>query len=169
VNGKAAQLLSICAWLPKGAVVVEIGCMRYPNEIASEGYSTFYLAQECEKRGFEFHSVDNNQEAISLATTHVPSKFRSHLADGEEWLRAFTKPIDFLYLDGALDPEQTERQFTAATLAPGAVVAIDDVQNERSLRQGKGTALLPRLEREGWQVTVVPTVNGYEMAFAVAA
>lgn len=168
MNKKAAALLDAFKDLPDGANVVEIGCVRFTEEMASDGFSTVYLAQEALKRGWMFNSVDRDRGAVNRArivTQDLPVSV--HYADGREWLESFPDEIDGLYLDGAMSPGEAVSQYRAAKLAKKAVIAIDDVQSFFPYKRGKGDLLLDVLEDDGWDVSVVETEwPNYKMAIA---
>jgi predicted O-methyltransferase YrrM len=154
---------------PPGAGVVEIGCMRYPFESPTEGASTLYFARWCRAAGRPFTSVDTEKdnldtarkmlEAVDLSATFIQ-------APGEEALAALKQPICLLYLDGSNEPAETLAQFQAAEekMAPGCVVAIDDVQQIGQHDLGKGTAAIPYAQGKGWRVRLMATEPGYRMA-----
>lgn len=173
MNAKAATLLEAFDGLPAGATVVEIGCVRFPHEIASDGWSTVHLAHAAQARGWRLYSVDIDPSAVRnarSATAGLPISV--HLARGSEWLAGFAGPIDGLYLDGAAYPDEAVAQYEAANLSVGAVIAIDDIQpivDQRlgiAAERGKGDLLLDVLDRDGWTVMIVDTVPGYRMAVA---
>lgn len=171
MNEKAAALLKAFDRLPDGSRVVEIGCARFDTEIASDGWSTVYLGLAATMRGWTFNSVDNDPAAVACARMLLDAESLAgdvSVGDGAEWLSAHDKPIHGLYLDGALDPAQALKQYEAATLADGAVIAVDDVQAINAQQHGKGDLLLDRLRADGFEVEVVDTVpkGGYRMAIA---
>jgi predicted O-methyltransferase YrrM len=81
------------------------------------------------------------------------------------------QPICLLYLDGSNEPAETLAQFQAAEekMAPGCVVAIDDVQQIGQHDLGKGTAAIPYAQGKGWNVRVLATEPGYRMAILTQA
>lgn len=172
MNAKAARLVASIAHLGEGDVMVEIGCVRAPNEIPSDGYSTVYLAQAAKVQGFTFHSVDIDPNAVQIArhlTAGLPAQV--HLGDGAEWLQEQAdlpqiRSIDALFIDGAASPEEALSQYDAALLDPEAVVIVDDIQAIDTYVQGKGTELLTALERDGFEVQIYATEPGYLMAVA---
>jgi len=167
MNGKASTLLSALDGLPEGATVVEIGCVRFPGEIASDGWSTYYLAQAATDRGWALHSVDIDPGAVEHARTAADGLACTvHHADGASWLAAFPDAIDGLYLDGSADPGEAVEQYRAATLTASPVVVIDDVQRIGDQQRGKANLLLDVLADDGFDVRVVGTEPGYLMAVA---
>lgn len=168
MNRKASTLLAALDALPKGSVVVEIGTIRQDHDVPSDGFSTYYLAKRAVERDWEFHSVTNEPENTATARRVIDAGVGLHTADGAEWLGEFTKPINALYLDGAASPEEAMEQYWAANLAPGAIIAIDDVQNiDYEYERGKGTLLLDALAEEGYEVEIKPTEEpDYLMAIA---
>ena len=172
MNAKAALLLELTEGLGAGAVVVEVGTMRFGHEAPSDGASTLYLARRAKERGWKFVSIDNDEAAFLnaakvLRVHDLQAVADLRLDDGAIVLANLIGPIDFLYLDGAADPGEALAQFEAAEhrIAPWAVVAIDDIQEIRPGEPlGKGERLLPALEARGWTVEVRPTEPGYAMA-----
>lgn len=172
VNAKAERLLAVFDGLPRGSVFVEIGCVRFPEEIASDGYSTVYLAEAAKENGWELHSIDIDAAAVQNAqalTENLPNAV--HHADGAAWLKEFRGSIGGLYLDGAAQPQQAVDQYRAARLSDDAVIAIDDIQpiaagDVERLERGKGDLLLDVLAADGWTVDIHKTIPGYLMAVA---
>lgn len=167
MNRKAQRLLTSFGHLPSGSTVVEIGCVRVAEEVPTDGFSTFYLAQAAAERGWVFHSVDIDPNAVRAArkvTRGLPVKV--HRARGVDWLAKFDEPINGLYLDGAADPQQAVDQFRNAKLAQGAVIVIDDVQPIASSPRGKGDLLIDTLKDVGFRVRVYKTEPGFLMAVA---
>ena len=166
MNAKAAHLLAAFSHLSAGAVVVEIGCARFPEERPSDGYSTPYLAEAGAEHGWEFHSVDSDAAAVLNATNLIAGMPGTvHHADGVQWL-SHGPQIDGLYLDGSADPQEAVEQYRAAHLAPGAVVVVDDIQPIGEHALGKGHLLLDVLTADGYTVTIGATEPGYAMAVA---
>ena len=172
MNAKAALLLELTEGLGGGMVVVEGGTMRAPQEVASDGASTLYLARRAKERGWRFVSIDNDLDALINARTvlfaeSLDGAVTLQVGDGATVLFDMPDSIDFLYLDGAADPGEALAQFEAAkgNLAPSAIVAVDDIQEIRPGEPlGKGERLLPALQARGWTVEVTPTEPGYAMA-----
>lgn len=128
-----------------GAAVVEIGCMRYAYESPTEGASTLYFARWCRDSQRPFYSIDTELNNLDNARRILDKAGLSATfiqARGEDALNSVETPICLLYLDGSDVPAETLAQFQIAEkkLAPGAVVAIDDVQQMGTNEFGKGTA-----------------------------
>jgi predicted O-methyltransferase YrrM len=152
-----------------GAGVVEVGCMRYPFESPTEGASTLYFARWCGGANRPFISVDTEKEHLDTARKILEAvEVDATLiqARGEDVLAALKQAICLLYLDGSNEPAETLAQFRAAEdkMAPGCVVAIDDVQQIGGHAQGKGTAAIPYARSKGWNVRIMATEPGYRMA-----
>lgn len=167
VNRKAAALLAALASAPPGPVA-EVGAVRQNGEVASDGYSTVYLAQSCAVQGRPFYSFDVDPGAVALAnrglTRHgLPPLVQQR--DGAEAL-AELPPLAFLYLDGSDDPEETLAQFQAAYLLPVAVIAVDDANPYEGHCYGKADRLLPFLAGQGWRCELVATEPDYLMLIA---
>lgn len=165
MNRKAERLLAATDGLPDGAVLVEIGCVRRPDEIPSDGHSTVYLARAAKDYGWDFYSIDYSPAAVAIAQ-RLTDGAEVHCSDGATWLADYKGTIDFLYLDGSTDPGESLRQYTAARMSKHSTVVIDDVQQIGSQPHGKGDALLGLLERDGYRVTIHDTEPGYRMAVA---
>ena len=74
-NTKVATLYKLMEPLGWGSVVVEIGSIRYSEEVTSDdGWSTVYLASKAEERKWQFHSIDDDPQAIQIATTALLKK-----------------------------------------------------------------------------------------------
>lgn len=167
MNGKATALLDAFDGLGEGATVVEVGCVRFPHEIPSDGWSTFYLAQAAQERGWKFHTIDIDGGAVNHARDATATFAASvHHADGADWLREFPGPIEGLYLDGAADPSEAVDQYRAARLAEHPVIVMDDVQPIGEQQRGKADLLLDVLAEDGFQVRIIDTEPGYLMAVA---
>lgn len=170
VNRKATALLAAFDGLPAGALIVEIGCARFAREVPSDGWSTVHLARAAAEHGWRFQSVDIDDNAASVARDLLSSFDLDGdvwVDDGAEWLTACSAPIHGLYLDGSADPEEALKQYEAATLAPGAVVVVDDVQAIGDADFGKGDVLLERFAADGLVVEIVDTEPPrYQMAVA---
>lgn len=168
MNRKAERLLAAFSGLPEGSLVVEVGCARFRQEFASDGWSTVYLARAAAEHGWEFHSIDVSEEALDIArdlTDGLPVSF--HLGDGADWLANSDRLIDGLYLDGAAEPSETLDQYGAAPLAAGAVVVIDDTQKLNGYAHGKADAVLMLMHSDGgWRIDEFETEPGYRMAVA---
>lgn len=167
MNAKATTVLQAFDRLPAGAVVVEIGCVRFPSEISSDGYSTVHLARAATERRWVFHSVDIDPDAVEIAQAATEGlAVTVHCASGADWLGSCGLVIDGLYLDGAAEPEQAVAQYRVAELSGGAVIVIDDIQPIGLVERGKGDLLLDVLEADGWTVAIMDTEPGYRMAVA---
>lgn len=171
-NNKAATLYRLTESLALGSVIVEIGCIRYDEETASEdGWSTLYLASRAQRRGWEFHSIDKDLQAIQTARSvllkNVLPEARLHHADATEWLLGFDGVIDCLYMDGPDDPTINLNHLIAAYDKLRDLVIIDDTQEYGGNRWGKGSMTLPYLESKGWIVVHYLTDPGYRMSCAM--
>lgn len=171
-NNKAATLCKLTEPLGFGSIVVEVGCIRYSDEVASEdGWSTVYLARRAEERKWQFHSVDNDLQALQVAATVLLknglTETRLHHADATEWLLRFSGVIDCLYMDGLDDPNTNLSQLIAAYDKLQYMVIVDDTQEYGGNRWGKGSMTLPFLEGKGWIVRHYLTVPGYRMSCAM--
>ncbi len=170
-NNKAATIYKLTEPLGFRSIIVELGCMRYSDEVASDGWSTVYLASRAEERGWEFHSIDIDSQALQMAATVLLknglTKANLHHADATEWLLGFSGVIDCLYMDGPDDPNANLSQLIAAYDRLRHTVIVDDTQGYGGNHWGKGSMTLPFLEGEGWIVHHYLTVPEYWMSFAM--
>jgi len=161
-NKKAALLLESLPRAPQGTVV-EIGSTRTIQEIASDGFSTVYLARACKERGVEFRSFDLDPMTVDKANRILGREGLSQCVacgDGAIVLKELD-PVAFLYLDSSDDPEDTLSQFTAAPLAPGAIVVVDDAQSNGVHPFGKASRLVSLFAEHGVKFEIRPTEPGY--------
>ena len=173
-NPKATFLLK--ALITENPTVVEIGCLRTAKEDLTDGWSTYYLAQEVAKAGGRLYFVDINPQAVALATEAIKEfEFTNGsgvVADGTAFLAAWPHAwkIDLLYLDSSDDPRDTLRQAQAALphLARYARIVIDDVQPIGSNWFGKGSMAIPFLIQQGWRCYIEPTLWQGEHCWAMA-
>ena len=146
-NKKAELLLKVLDAAPPG-LVVEVGSLREPTEVSTDGFSTFYLARRCEELAREFRSFDLNPHAVQVANRVLREaglKAKVELGNGKTALSGLG-PIAFLYLDSSDDPNDTLEQYVAAELLPGALVVVDDAQAYRGQAYGKSTHLIETFE-----------------------
>lgn len=161
-NRKAELLLRLLEDAPPGPVV-EIGCLRQPSEVPSDGHSTLYLAKACAERGRAFSSFDRDPLVVDVANRVLEEAglpLMARVADGVEALGGINA-IAFLYLDSSDDPADTFRQLAAAELAPGAIVMIDDAQQTGGQLMGKATLVVKHCGRRGLPFDLVPTEPGF--------
>lgn len=176
MNAKAERLLWAARDLEPGSFVVEIGTIRFSGEVPSDGWSTYYLAKAAQEHEWNFVSVDNDKRNLEICRTILAredllSNTSLVHSDGLKFLQEGFEVIDFLYLDGGSDPEDTLAQFEAAG---SLLVAVDDVQAHQVslggetvfLPEGKGSALLPHLRQLDWDLNVYDTEPGFKMAVA---
>jgi len=175
VNPKAEVLLAAIALRPRARVFVEIGCARKAAEIADDGFSTIYLAQEAKARHGLLHSVDLNPRNIraaraAVAARNLSNSARFHQGQGGNWLKEFAGSIDFLYLDGSDDAETNLEEFKAAEtkLSPDAIVCVDDCHAYSGRRFGKGDKVIPYATKRGWTLRLVRTLDPWRMAILIS-
>jgi predicted O-methyltransferase YrrM len=167
MNRKAARVLRALARAPDGPVV-EVGCIRHEREVATDGFSTLYLARACAERGRSFASYDLDRAAVEraqavLKRADLPGAVRCE--DAVPVLRR-GPPLAFLYLDSSDVPADSMAQFLAAPLLPGALLAVDDAQAYGGHALGKATEVARALDAAGLRYRVHPTEPGYAMLVA---
>lgn len=144
-------------------VCVETGCVRERDDYGA-GYSTFILGEYLSWYGGELHTVDITPRHIQTCKK-ITKKFAPaityHTCDSEAFLRTFSRPIDFLYLDsfdypsapseGPPRPSQehclAELKAALPNLHRGALVLIDD---SRLPGGGKPGLTIPHMKKLGW-------------------
>lgn len=168
-NRKAERLMYALDHAPKGAVV-EIGCVRTPSELATDGWSTIYFSERCAEEDRPFISFDIDEVSVDICNKALLGRGqmkRAEVMDGVEALKAYDRPIALLYLDGADDPVETLKQFKAANFASEAVLVVDDVQFiDWDKLLGKATDLVVELDKRNVPYDIYSTEPGYSMLVA---
>ena len=145
--------------------IIEIGCIREPDEVPEDGFSTVYLAQYAKDNNRNFISWDTNLQNVRMARTALGSRDLNPLSvikgDGEEALKATPhNEIAFLYLDSHRNPAFTLNQYKAANLLPGAIVCVDDAYHyDEGFKFGKATFLKQLFEQKAINHQLVPTFS----------
>ncbi|MDE2482222.1 MAG: class I SAM-dependent methyltransferase [bacterium] len=123
---------------------IETGCVREANDYGA-GYSTMIIAELISWYGGSLQTVDLNPKHIALCKklTEPFSDFITyHVGDSVAFLKSWSKPIDFLYLDsydypqtpkeGPIEPSQrhclAELEAALPQLRSGSIVLIDDAR-----------------------------------------
>jgi len=166
-NKKAEVLLWTTNKAPNG-LWVEIGGIRESKEVPQDGYSTYYLAKEAERRQCDFITIDKDLECSKIALkllnlNNLPGKVIN--GDGKIEV-AKLPPISFLYLDSHRLPIFSAEQYIAAELVPGAVIAIDDCHEFDGFKFGKGTNLVSIFEHQNITWSIADTEPGFKMIVA---
>lgn len=143
-NAKAQFLLNWLRRAPPGPAA-EIGCVRTPTEVASDGYSTVYLERACEATGREFRSFDASAEAVENANSILEAHKLRPIVQVSDGVAALSKqqPMALLYLDSAAEARHTTAQFRTAAILPGGYIVIDDCQPFDGQQHGKATGVIP--------------------------
>jgi predicted O-methyltransferase YrrM len=149
-------ILNYLCNLVKPKVIVEIGTQRHGKDSTEDGQSTVVF----ERFGAEVHSVDSSLKAIEKAMSACQGRVQFHHEDGAKFLAKFVKPIDFLYLDGGDNPDETLAQFEAARLSEKGMVVIDDCMDYNGNVYGKGTKVIEK----GVKHTLTAHFGRYRMA-----
>jgi len=126
------------------------------------GLFTRMCAEHLQAARPEIHTVDISPSALEICRV-ITADFREliqyHLARSEDFLRAFTKPVDLLYMDagetgtGADELHLREAQIAVARqlFSPRALVLVDDV-NIPGKPGSKGRYSIPFLCQNGFEV-----------------
>ncbi|TNE70171.1 hypothetical protein EP331_13050 [bacterium] len=177
------------SFLPKGSE----GCMNPDHKYWQEhnpdswdwgaGCFTRLCVEMIDGAGIEFHTVDPLEDAISISkkiTATYSDNVKHHHTYSTDFLKAFNKQIDLLYMDhhetceeGALlHLKDAELLIKENKLAEKCVILIDDVRDDRKLPffvqvakkirsiarkekledYGKGTYSIPFLLRNGFKL-----------------
>lgn len=134
MKNKKAELIIQCLKEAPPGIVVEAGCIREETEVVEDGFSTPYIANECNEQGRWFFSFDTEGEHVAIANRVLlemgfgPQVECMDAKVGIEKTCPTFGPIAFLFLDSHRHPAFTLDQFKAAHLCAGAVVIIDDAQ-----------------------------------------
>ena len=166
MNRKAARLLDCLDRLDAPKLIVEVGSLRYDGEIASEGFSSAYIAAWCCSHDCRFITIDIEPEHSRITRRALQARNLQAdivIGDALPLLAGLPAWIDCLYLDGPFDPELNMSQLMACLDRLRQLVLIDDTQDEQGQQYGKGTAVIPYLESIGWQVEHWATEPKYRM------
>ena len=168
---------SFCGRLP---VLIEIGTTR--EEVTGQG-STRQLAEFCKKHNLHFITVDMDPHNSRLAEKmflKMNCQFEAITNKGEDYLRSYQGPIDFVFLDaydfdhgkhselrqsryeqflGARIDEQRCHQMhldcaksLVEKLEPAGIICFDDTWLDNGEWTAKGTLAMPFLLRSGFEV-----------------
>jgi hypothetical protein len=162
---REAVLTEALKRLPPGPVIaVETGTLRDPSPQArfGDGWSTLHLAKLLSERQeplSRLYSIDIEPRYIENSRHAVPEALHACVTwicdDSRKALSQLqVDRIDLLYLDSSDDPELTFTEFMIALpkLARHSVVIVDDTGSYSAGPQGKGSKIIPELERRGWRI-----------------
>jgi len=160
MNKKAEVLLKATENLGTGSVVVECGSLRFDTEIATDGFSTYHLAQRAKERGWIFYTVDQDQKAMAVTQRVLGNVGLLQYAviveaEASKWLDTFADKIDCLYLD--MSAVANARAVQAAYDKLTNLVVIDDTNATQEGEFGEGSLAIPWLDVRGWDVISYPT------------
>ncbi len=151
--------------------IVEIGGARLPLDhtldefnpvCCNDGHSTYFW----DRTDCEVYSVDINPGNEKLITSVCPN-VSVHTQDGIEFLRAFKKPIDLLFLDAwdvipgtpYAEKHLEAYQTAKSILAQRHLILIDDTDVGGG---GKGELLIPQLVKDGY----ITLIEGRQSLYA---
>lgn len=164
MNNKALHLIKLLQKAPPG-LLVEVGGIREPKEIPTEGFSSYYFALECKKSGRPFISCEIESANVKMARVMLAA-YGLHPeivnADGKDFLSQ-CGPVSFLYLDSSRFPAHTWEQYLAASIVPGGVVSIDDAHEIDGHEYGKAQYVVEHLKKSKIPFNVNITENRYRM------
>src|SRR5690606_8486709 len=151
----------------KGKVIIETGTSREGLHGAkSNGAATIVFGKWAKQNDAFVHSVDINEKSIATAQKEVNDQglaefVRIHHSDSVAFLKKFTEPVDFLYLDSydySDDPEvqiksqeHHLKEFMAIEnlLHPNSIVLIDDCDLPNG---GKGKLVVDHMMKKDWKI-----------------
>ncbi len=152
----------------KPGLIIEIGCIRQEQEVAEDGFSTFYLAQFAHDTGREFKSFDIEPENVRIANKVLKSHNLPESvfqADGKFVLPTLGA-ISFLFLDAHRIPAISFEQYKAAELAKDAIVVIDDAHTFDGNQYGKATYCVQVFDKYNIKWDIFDTEPGFKMIVA---
>lgn len=148
---------------PTDAILVETGCARIAHNFLGDGLSTLLLAWYAQQNKSKLYTCDISKENIEECKKIIGS-FTDYVeficGDSVEFLKSFSKEIDYLYLDSmdfitSQDPNAPQdhavKEYKAAKdrLHSNSVILIDDCY---LIHGGKGGKLIPYLLNDGWWI-----------------
>lgn len=173
----------IAALSDRKAVLIEIGSTR--EDVQGQG-STRKLADFCSEHDIHFTTVDmdpHNTRQAEMLFEDMDANCRAVNAKGEDFLRDYDGPIDFLFLDAydfdhgkhsALRQERYEKflegrisdgechrmhlecaRHAAEKVPADGLVCVDDAWLESGSWMGKGTLAVPYLLENGFDLTAI--------------
>jgi ubiquinone/menaquinone biosynthesis C-methylase UbiE len=138
---KALELLHTFG--KKNVTIVETGTTRgtLGGGVVGDGWATLAFGWYCKKYGGEVYTIDVLKEAISECmeiTKPYKDVINYIVSDSVEFLSAFDKHIDLLYLDSSDNPQIIHNELLSVydRLADDTLILIDDTHDK--LRRGKG-------------------------------
>lgn len=161
-------------------LIVETGCARQDNNYEGDGQSSLLFDKYIAERNGHFITVDIAEESVKYCKSKMTSENSlvvksdsvMFLQQLNQKLLSEGKKIDFLYLDSFDAPrDQPEVVYNSAlhhlyelmtimpSLAPGALIGVDDNWNEDGKMKGKGQLIadyMSKIENE-------PTLNLYQV------
>jgi predicted O-methyltransferase YrrM/glycosyltransferase involved in cell wall biosynthesis len=165
VNLRETVLAEAIRRLPPGDItVVETGTLRDPSPQArlGDGWSTYHIARLLADRGSpgsRLFSIEIDPQNVEISRRTVPPELHPWVTwicdDSRRALKVLeAERIDLLYLDSSDDPALIQQEFETALpkLAPHGLAVIDDTGDYRAGPQGKGSLLIPELQRRGWRI-----------------
>lgn len=158
VGEEAGRLLNMLVKLAGARIVVEVG--------TSVGYSTVWLAEAVRATGGRVFTIDANPDKHAQARGHLEAaglleRVDFITRDAVEALRALPGPLDFVLLDVWKDAYLPCFEEVAPKLAPGGVVAADNILHPASENTKAYQAHVQRLA--GYDSVLVPVGNGIEL------
>lgn len=173
MTAKARVLLDALKLAPARPHIVEVGCIRHPEEREGDGWSTLYLAHWAWIYGGTVTSIDTNADHIRTAkgvlAANLPEAAAVQFLHGPaEMLLPELGFIDFLYLDGPNDPLLCRDHFDQAQdkLRKAGTVVVDDCEGDL---YGKGHYIIPSALHAGWTVRLATAVAPRRMAILTRA
>lgn len=148
---------------PKNPILVETGCARIENNYMGDGLSTIFLGSHsanCGGKTFTCDISEQNLQECKKITSQIKDHIEYIQEDSIQFLKAFDRPIDYLYLDSmdfvtSGDPippqEHVVKEYEAAKdkLHDNSILLIDDCF---LIHGGKGGKIIPLLLAEGWWI-----------------
>ena len=153
----------------KAKVIIETGTSREGLKGAkSNGAATIVFGKWAKQNDAFVHSVDINEKSIVTAQKEVNDQGLSefvqiHHSDSVEFLKGFTDPVDFLYLDSYDYSDDREVQIKSQEHHLKEFLAIENVLHQNSIvliddcdlpNGGKGKLVVDHMLKKDWKIVM---------------
>ncbi|MCM4168773.1 tRNA 5-hydroxyuridine methyltransferase [Arenibacter antarcticus] len=153
----------------KARLIIETGTSREGLHGAkSNGAATIVFGKWAKQNNAFLHSVDISEKSVANSQKEVTNQdlgkiVQIHLSDSVEFLRNFTEPVDFLYLDSYDYSDDREVQIKSQHHHLQEFMAIEDKLHDNSIvliddcdlpNGGKGKLVVAYMLQKDWKVVM---------------
>ena len=161
IGPEAGQLLHLLTVSSKAQCIVELG--------ASYGYSTIWLADAARRTGGKVHSLELSEKKVAYAGEQLrglglEGYVQFHVGDARESLTKLPAPIDFVLIDLWKDLYCPCFELLHPKLAPGALVAADNMTFPPSARADAHAYQQLVRTKTDMDTLLLPVGNGIELS-----